>query len=184
MGLGNPGPTYEKTRHNAGVWFLERLADAHHSSFKIEKRFHGLVTSAQIGHQTCQLLHPTTFMNESGRSIQAIAHFYQYQPEEILVTHDDLDLPVGTCRLKLGGGHGGHNGLRDTIRCLGTQQFYRLRIGIGHPGNKDHVHDYVLGSPSRADRETIDASINRTTHIMPEVVSGDIQKAMTLLHTE
>lgn len=184
VGLGNPGPTYEKTRHNAGVWFLEYLADAHHSTFKTEKSFHGLVTSVSIGQQSCRLLYPTTFMNHSGRAIQAMAHFYQYKPEEILIAHDELDLPAGTSRLKLGGGHGGHNGLRDIINCLGTQQFFRLRLGIGHPGHKDQVLNYVLGTPSRTEREAVDESIAKAAIVMNEVVNGDIQKAMTQLHTE
>jgi peptidyl-tRNA hydrolase, PTH1 family len=184
VGLGNPGKNYEKTLHNAGVWFLEYLADAHHSTFKTEKHFHGLMTSMQLDKKTYQLLYPTTFMNHSGRSVQAVSHFYQYQPEEILVAHDDLDLPTGTVRLKLGGGHGGHNGLRDIIQCLGSAQFFRLRIGIGHPGHKDQVLNYVLGTPSGDDKERIDDGIARTARMMNKIVTGDIQKAMTELHTE
>lgn len=183
VGLGNPGSTYEKTRHNAGVWLIEYLANAHHSTFKTEKRFHSLMTPVQIGSQTCQLFYPTTFMNHSGRAVQAITQFYHYEPEEILVAHDELDLPPGTSRLKLGGGHGGHNGLRNIIHCLGTQEFFRLRIGIGHPGHKDHVLNYVLGTPSQDDRKKIDDSIARAAVVMNEVVGGDIQKAMTQLHT-
>lgn len=183
VGLGNPGATYEKTRHNAGAWFIEYLANASHGSFKMEKQFHGCVATVRCGETTCQILHPTTFMNHSGRSVQAMAHFYRYQPMEILVVHDELDLPVGTNRLKLGGGHGGHNGLRDIIVCLGSPAFYRLRVGIGHPGHKDLVLDYVLGTPSRSDRDVIDDAIARTVVIMPDIVRGDIQKAMMTLHT-
>lgn len=184
VGLGNPGPNYEKTRHNAGVWFLENLAGAHHSSFKAEKNFHGLVSSVQIGQHACRLLYPTTFMNHSGRSVQAMAHFYGYQPEEILVAHDELDLAAGTCRLKQGGGHGGHNGLRDIIQNLGSAQFFRLRVGIAHPGSKEQVLNYVLGLPSKEDREKIEQGIERACLIMQDILNGDIQKAMTKLHTE
>ncbi len=184
VGLGNPGPNYEKTRHNAGVWFLEYLAGAHHSTFKAEKSFHGLMTPMHVNQKKCLLLYPTTFMNNSGRSVQAVFNFYQYQPDEILVAHDELDLPAGTSRLKLGGGHGGHNGLRDIIQCLGTPEFFRLRIGIGHPGHKDQVLNYVLGTPSRNDKDAIDESIAKAAIAMDEVVNGSIQNAMTKLHTQ
>lgn len=184
VGLGNPGPTYEKTRHNAGVWFIEYLAGTHHSTFKTEKHFHSLITSTHIGSKTCQLAYPTTFMNHSGRAVQAISHFYQYKPEEILVVHDELDLPAGIARLKLGGGHGGHNGLRDIIKALGSNQFYRLRVGIGHPGSKEQVLNYVLGTPSKTDREAIDTAIAEASQVIEQIVSGEAQKAMTELHSK
>ncbi len=184
VGLGNPGPTYEKTRHNAGVWFIEYLAGVSHKTFKLEKRFHSLLASIQIDSQTCLLAYPTTFMNNSGRAVQAIAHFYNYKPEEILIAHDDLDLSVGIARLKMGGGHGGHNGLRDITQSLGSAEFARLRIGIGHPGQKEQVLHYVLGAPPRGDRDLIDASIADAARVMNEVVNGSIQKAMTELHTQ
>lgn len=182
VGLGNPGPTYEKTRHNAGFWFVERLAHEYQSSFKTEKAFHGHVASIKIGQHTCHLLSPSTFMNHSGRSVQALARFYQYQPEEILVAHDELDIPIGTCRLKMDGGHGGHNGLRDIIQCLGSAHFARLRIGIGRPvGNP---LNYVLGLPSKGEKENIDNAMDKASTLLPEITTGSLQKAMTLLHTQ
>ena len=183
VGLGNPGPTYNKTRHNAGAWFVEQFAHFHQSTFKSEKNFHGLLASIRVGQQTCHLLMPTTFMNHSGRSVQAVAHFYHYQPEEILIAHDELDLPVGTCRLKQGGGHGGHNGLRDIISCLGTSDFFRLRLGIGRPNHKGDVLNYVLNTPSCGDRGIIDDSIERSFMVMDDVFKGMFSRAMTRLHT-
>jgi len=183
VGLGNPGSDYEKTRHNAGVWLIEELGRQYQAAFKSEKHFHGSLSSIQVNGCSCHLLIPSTFMNHSGRSVQAVAHFYHYKPEEILVAHDELDLPVGSSKLKLGGGHGGHNGLRDIIQHLGTQQFWRIRLGISHPGHRDHVLDYVLGTPSRADKAAILAAIDNALLVLPKVVAGETQAAMNMLHT-
>ena len=182
VGLGNPGPAYEKTRHNAGFWFLDNLASRYNCTFKVEKRFSGRVaafSSVESGWLFC----PTTFMNLSGQAVQAISQFYRISPQHILVAHDDLDLPVGDVRLKMSGGHGGHNGLRDIIQRLGTNAFARLRIGIGHPGNKEEVHNYVLGNPRSSEREAILKGLENAMDVMDKVLAGDFQKAMTLLNT-
>lgn len=182
VGLGNPGPAYEKTRHNAGFWFVERLAHEYQGHFKTEKAFHGHLTSIKIDASTCHLLNPSTFMNHSGRSVQAVAHFYHYQPEEILVAHDELDLPVGICRLKIDGGHGGHNGLRDIIQCLGSARFARLRIGIGRPVG-DPLN-YVLGLPSKGEKIAVETAMEKAFIALPEITAGSLQKAMTFLNTQ
>jgi PTH1 family peptidyl-tRNA hydrolase len=163
VGLGNPGDEYVQTRHNTGFWLVDRLADRLRVTLRREAKFSGDTAKAKIGNTQVLLLKPQTFMNRSGLAIQALAQFYKLKPEQILVAHDELDLPAGTMRLKLGGGHGGHNGLRDTHRVLGDG-YRRLRIGIGHPGDKNLVLNYVLGRPSRADEaailEGLDASIS------------------------
>lgn len=182
VGLGNPGSEYAKTRHNVGAWFVEKLAEESHQTLRNESKFFGEVTRIQLSGNPCYLLKPTTYMNESGQSIQAIAKFYKIKPEEILVAHDELDFPVGTVRIKESGGHGGHNGLRDTISHLHTNNFYRLRIGIGHPGNKDHVTPYVLGTPSRGDKELIMKSIDDALRVVPDLIVGESQRAMRWLH--
>jgi len=182
VGLGNPGPRYDRTRHNAGFWFLDALAAQYRCDLKSESRFHGAVGRCTIAGQDCRLLRPDTFMNHSGRSIAAVARFYRIPPEAILVAHDELDLDPGVVRLKRGGGHGGHNGLRDTIAQLGSKDFLRLRIGIGHPGHKDQVVDYVLQKPSPDDRIAIERAIDRALDVVPEVISGDLERAMNRLH--
>ncbi|HEY1076682.1 MAG TPA: aminoacyl-tRNA hydrolase [Fontimonas sp.] len=162
VGLGNPGDEYAQTRHNTGFWLVDRLADRARATLRREAKFSGDTAKIKIGDTQVLLLKPQTFMNRSGLAIQALAQFYKLKPDQILVAHDELDLPAGTIRLKLGGGHGGHNGLRDTHRVLGDG-YRRLRIGIGHPGDKNLVLNYVLGRPSRADEQLIldglDASI-------------------------
>lgn len=183
VGLGNPGPDYDSTRHNAGAWFVERLADVEGESLRPEKKFLGLVTQIDLNGNACRLLLPTTFMNHSGQSVRAICDFYKIKPEAILVAHDELDLPAGAIKLKRGGGHGGHNGLRDIISHLGTQQFLRLRVGIGHPGHKDRVHDYVLGRPSRADDDKIRQCIEDAITVTPSLLAGDIDRATRNLHS-
>ena len=180
VGLGNPGPQYEKTRHNVGVWFVEKIAT---QAFQPVSKFFGLVSKATLGNQECFLLIPTTFMNHSGRSISALANYYKIPPEAILVAHDDLDLPAGQVRLKKDGGHGGHNGVRDVIAQLGSKQFHRLRIGIGHPGNREQVLDYVLSRPSKMDEEAIMTAIDSATSVMDEFISGNVDKAVQKLHT-
>ena len=182
-GLGNPGADYAATRHNAGFWFVDALAAAHGASLRAEAKFHGELGRAAVGGHDVWLLKPTTFMNHSGQAVAAVARYYKLAPEQILVAHDDLDLPVGTARLKRGGGHGGHNGLRDIINHLGSRDFLRLRLGIHHPGDSKAVVDYVLGRPSAADREAIEDAIARALDVMPLVVSGDLERAMNRLHS-
>lgn len=184
VGLGNPGAEYEKTRHNAGAWFVEALAQKANTNLSTNKKFHGLYSSATIEGQECHLLIPTTFMNLSGQAVQAVTNFYKISPEQILVAHDEIDLPVGDIRLKFDGGHGGHNGLRDIISHLSTNKFYRLRIGVGHPGNSKLVHDYVLHPPKKSEKELIDDAIQNAEGIIPKMLNGEFQKAMMALHTK
>jgi len=158
VGLGNPGPQYENTRHNVGYWFVEAVAEKFDVYLNAKAKFHGLTAKITLNDRDCWLLLPTTYMNESGRAVQAIANFYDIKPESILVVHDDLDFEPGEIKHKIGGGHGGHNGLRDIIATIGSD-FNRLRIGIGHPGHKDAVTDYVLSKPSKKEKEKIEEAI-------------------------
>ncbi len=183
VGLGNPGAEYERTRHNAGAWFIEELADKIHAILRPVTQFQGLHCFTQLYQHDCHLFIPTTFMNHSGQAVQALASYYKIAPEAILVLHDELDLPVGEVRLKFDGGHGGHNGLRDIIQHLGTNRFYRLRIGVGHPGNSKEVTDYVLKPPKKGEREQIDLALQEANKILPLVLEGAYQKAMHQLHT-
>jgi PTH1 family peptidyl-tRNA hydrolase len=182
-GLGNPGAKYTETRHNAGFWFVDALAQQYGGRFLPEKRFHGEVAKIEIGGNSLWLLKPATFMNRSGMSVRGLAEFYRLQLENILVAHDEIDLEAGTVRLKSGGGHGGHNGLRDIIAQLGSRDFYRLRIGVGHPGNRDQVVDYVLHRPGQDDQQAIDDSIDDALRVMPKIAAGEWEKAMHELHT-
>ncbi|WP_373019531.1 aminoacyl-tRNA hydrolase [Thiomicrorhabdus sp.] len=183
VGLGNPGDKYDQTRHNAGFWFVEEVARQYGVVFRPETKFLGEAVRVQSAGLDFWLLKPATFMNRSGQSIQALANFYKIPVESILVVHDELDLEPGVAKLKKGGGHGGHNGLRDTIAALG-KEFLRLRLGIGHPGHRDQVVDYVLKAPSKIDRQKIDDEIYQATRVLPELIRGDIQKAMHQLHTK
>lgn len=184
VGLGNPGAEYENTRHNAGAWLVERLARSEGVRLAPEKKFHGYAGKARIKGQDCWLLIPTTFMNLSGQAVQALATFYRINPENILVVHDELDLPAGQARFKTGGGHGGQNGLRDIISKLGNNpNFHRLRIGIGHPGDKSRVTGHVLGKPSQAEQKAIDEAIEEALRVLPDAASGDMAKAMNRLHS-
>ena len=183
VGLGNPGDKYEQTRHNAGFWFVDEIARQYGVEFRPETKFHGLAARVQSNGMDFWLLKPATFMNRSGQSIQAMANFYKIPVANILVVHDELDLPPGTAKLKVGGGHGGHNGLRDTIAKLG-KEFMRLRLGIGHPGHRDMVVDYVLKSCSKKDRQLIDDISYQATKVVPDLVKGDMAKAMQELHTK
>lgn len=184
VGLGNPGSEYRGTRHNAGADFVEALARASATSLQAESRFFGLTGRASFAGHDLRLLIPTTYMNRSGKSVAAMATFFKFQPGEILVAHDELDIPAGAARFKLGGGHGGHNGLRDIIPALGNNKdFHRLRIGIDHPGHASRVSGYVLSRPSAADRERIDASIEEAIAALPLLLDGDSTKAMTRLHS-
>ena len=184
VGLGNPGAKYEATRHNVGFWFVDELARRANASFRPETKFFGETCRIRINDQECWLLKPATFVNRSGQSVSAFAKFYKLPVNQILVVHDELDLPAGTCRLKKGGGHGGHNGLRDTIKALDSAEFYRLRLGIDHPGHKDQVVDFVLSRPSRSDQETIDQSIDRAAGYLPELLEGQYAQAMNELHRD
>ena len=183
VGLGNPGNEHEQTRHNAGFFFVDAVARQYNASFKSEKKFHGDVARITIDGQEVWLLKPDTFMNRSGQAIQALASFYKIKLENILVVHDELDLDPGVARLKKDGGHGGHNGLRDTIEKMGGKNFLRLRIGIGHPGDKNKVSGYVLKKASSDDQIDIERSIDQALKVLPQVVDGDLAKAMNELHT-
>ena len=184
VGLGNPGSEYEATRHNAGFWFVERLAQRHNQPFKVETRHHGMACRLLLHGHECRLLKPATYMNRSGQAVSSLASYYRISPGEILVAHDELDLPPGEIRLKQGGGHAGHNGLRDIISALGSRDFYRLRIGIDHPGHRDDVVNYVLGRPSQIDRSAIDEAIERGLETTGEIISGELQRAMNRLHAK
>lgn len=183
VGLGNPGREYEATRHNVGFDWVDALADEHKLTFHSEARFHGLSARGMLYGQELWLLKPQTFMNLSGRAVAALAHFYKIAPDEILVVHDELDLPPGVARLKMGGGHGGHNGLKDIITQLGSKDFWRLRIGIGHPSDRAEVSHYVLNNPRREERELIDEALLRAQQVANSVVVGKIEAAMLKLHS-
>ncbi|MDI9817829.1 MULTISPECIES: aminoacyl-tRNA hydrolase [unclassified Legionella] len=182
IGLRNPGSTYEHTRHNAGGWFVEALARHYDASFKTDKKLHGELTNLVINSHPCKALLPLTFMNHSGLPAREVSQFYRIDASEILVVHDELDLPAGRIKIKTGGGHGGHNGLRDIMTQLGRSDFHRLRIGIGHPGHKELVLNYVLGKPSPDDRQLIVEAIDRGVAAIPTVVTGTIAAAMNLLN--
>ncbi len=186
VGLGNPGPEHEHDRHNAGYWFVDALARAHGASLAREAKFFGLVGRAQIGTGTVFLLKPTTWMNRSGQAVAAMANFYRIAPPEILVVHDELDLLPGQAKLKRAGGHAGHNGLRDIQARIGSADFWRLRLGIGHPRSlqlEQEVVDFVLHRPSREHRRSIDEAIERGLEAVPLLVQGDAEAAMHRLHT-
>jgi PTH1 family peptidyl-tRNA hydrolase len=181
-GLGNPGKEYAATRHNAGAWWLQKLCALYHAELQPNSKFHGMLAKITINDNNLYCLLPLTYMNLSGKAISSIAHYYDINPESILIVHDDLDLPVGTIRLKNGGGHGGHNGLKDIVSALQSKDFYRLRIGISHPGHKDAVTDYVLQQPSKADKLAIDAVIEESLKIFPKIIQGELIAAMNHLH--
>ncbi|MBI3170986.1 MAG: aminoacyl-tRNA hydrolase, partial [Hydrocarboniphaga effusa] len=183
VGLGNPGDEYVRTRHNAGFWFVDRLADRGRASPRRESKFHGEFARVKLGGAEVLLLKPSTFMNRSGQAVQALAQFYKLSPDRILVAHDELDLPAGTARLKLGGGHGGHNGLRDIHRALG-EGYRRLRVGIGHPGDKTLVLNYGLGRPGRDDEAAIIAALDQAADAVETWLSRNWDRAITQLHTQ
>ncbi len=186
IGLGNPGDKYSKTRHNAGFWFLDALAEKYGASFKTESKFSGELAKITINEQPVWLLKPATFMNRSGLAAHQISKFYKINPQETLVAYDELDLPAGTVRLKKGGGHGGHNGLRD-LHAQISKDYLRLRFGIAHPGDRNKVVDYVLSRPNQADEIEIRHAIERALDVLDKIVTGenkDWQKAMNILHTE
>ncbi|MDD4928834.1 MAG: aminoacyl-tRNA hydrolase [Gallionella sp.] len=183
VGLGNPGREYEGNRHNAGFWWVDEFARAHNFNFKSEARFHGLAARGHLDGAEVALLKPQTFMNLSGRATGAMAKFYKILPAEILVVHDELDLAPGIARLKLGGGHGGHNGLKDIIANLGTRDFWRLRLGIGHPGDRSEVVNYVLNDPRTGERELIRDAMQQSLHVAHLVIEGKVEAAMLKLHS-
>jgi PTH1 family peptidyl-tRNA hydrolase len=180
VGLGNPGEEYARTRHNAGFWFVDRLASV--GAWKREGRHQCESATVRIGSHEVRLQKPTTYMNRSGAAVQSLAAFYRIAPGEILVVHDEIDLPPGAARLKFGGGHGGHNGLRDIIGCIGAD-FWRLRLGVGHPGHRDQVVDAVLSRASKGDQQQIDAALERGLDVLPLIISGQSQQAMQQLHS-
>jgi peptidyl-tRNA hydrolase, PTH1 family len=184
VGLGNPGQQYRFTRHNAGAMFLETLCDDYKEELKAETKFFGMAGRININGQDIRLLFPSTFVNKSGQAVAAMVNYFKIKPIEVLVAYDELDLPVGTTRLKKGGGHGGHNGIRDIIKAIGSQDFNRLRIGIDHPGEASKVSNYVLNEPSKSDADQIQADIDKAISILPLLVTGDYQEAMLKLHTQ
>ena len=177
VGLGNPGDEYARTRHNAGVWLIEALAQHYGVALNFQSKFSGYTARIQRDSLDAILLVPTTYMNRSGIAVQAVAHFYQIAPQNILVAHDELDLAAGVIRFKKGGGHGGHNGLRDIIAHIGAD-FARCRMGIGHPGIREEVTNFVLHAPSQADRKALDQSIEQVLEYAPELLSLQLQKLM------
>ncbi|RKZ80830.1 MAG: aminoacyl-tRNA hydrolase [Gammaproteobacteria bacterium] len=183
-GLGNPGPQYEHTRHNVGFWWLDQLAEDLNATFAVDNKYHGQLAQSHYSGHKLFLLKPLVFMNRSGQSVVALANFYKIPLSNILVIHDELDLPTGTTRLKSGGGHGGHNGLRDIIAQTGGKDFLRCRLGIGHPGDSKQVSDYVLSKPSQSDRQLIRSAIDDSLRVLPDVLSGDLEKAMNWLHSQ
>ncbi len=183
VGLGNPGADYVDTRHNAGFWLIDQIAADQGLSFRFEKRFNADECKFKAHGRDVFLQKPQTFMNRSGQSVAALARYYKIAPEEILVIHDELDLPPGVNRIKQSGGHGGHNGLRDIINHLGSRDFFRIRVGIGHPGDSNQVINYVLHKPSVADLSEIETASRDTVAVMPQLLEGRIDKAMQALHT-
>jgi len=183
VGLGNPGPEHQLTRHNAGFWFVDALARAQGAQFRSHSRYHGEICRVALEGRELVLLKPHTYMNRSGRAVRALLDYVKVPVAELLVVHDELDLPPGTARFKLGGGHGGHNGLRDTVTHCGAD-FWRLRLGIGHPGDRSEVIDYVLQRASRADEDAIVASIGASLDALSVFVRDGAEKAMKALHTQ
>lgn len=184
VGLGNPGPQYEATRHNAGFWWVDQIAAEHGARLNAEGKFQGIAGRLKRGDHEAWLLKPSTFMNASGRAVAAIANFYKIPPQAILVVHDELDLGPGTVKLKKGGGHGGHNGLKDIAAALGTPDFWRLRLGIGHPGERNEVVNFVLKSPSRDEMHAIENAMDDSAKLLPMLLDGEFEAAMLKLHTK
>jgi peptidyl-tRNA hydrolase, PTH1 family len=183
VGLGNPGTEYEATRHNAGFWWIDALAQELKVSLVPERSYHGQMARTTVRGETIWLLKPQTFMNLSGKSVAALARFFKIQPDEILVVHDELDVVPGQAKLKLGGSHAGHNGLRDIHAQLGTDDYWRLRLGIGHPGVKSEVIHWVLKKPSPEQRSAIEECVTRTLKAVPALLAGEMEKATMLIHT-
>ncbi len=184
VGLGNPGAQYAATRHNAGFWWIDQIAAENACRLNHESKFFGDAGRFKSADCEAWLLKPATFMNKSGRAVAALANFYKIPPEAILVIHDELDLPAGSIKLKKGGGHGGHNGLKDIVACLGTNDFWRLRIGIDHPGDRNAVVNYVLNAPMKEEQRAIDEVIDASTTVLPALLEGNMESAMLKLHTK
>ncbi len=183
VGLGNPGPRYQDTRHNAGFWFVDLLSRRHGGRLRNESKFHGLLDRLHIGGFDVRLLQPLTFMNRSGLSVSALVRYLDIPPDEILVVHDELDLPPGQVRLKQGGGHAGHNGLRDIMNALGSRDFWRLRVGIDHPGDRGQVVDYVLHLPGRDEARAIEDGLEEAADAVPDILAGRFGQVMNSLHS-
>jgi PTH1 family peptidyl-tRNA hydrolase len=183
VGLGNPGPEYQATRHNAGAWWIDALAHALKVQLVMDRNYHGFVARTAVGGQAVWLLQPQTFMNLSGKSVAALARFFKILPNEILVAHDELDVAPGEAKLKLGGSHAGHNGLRDIHAQLGSSDYWRLRLGVGHPGDKAEVVNWVLKKPSADHRIAIEQSIERALKALPHLLAGEMDRATMLIHT-
>ena len=184
VGLGNPGSRYSETRHNAGFWFLDRLAEVCGAVLRQQTRLQAAVARVEWQGHDCLLVKPTTFMNHSGQAVRAVLDYYRLNAAKLLVAYDELDLPPGIARLKQGGGHGGHNGMRDIFRHTADHGFLRLRIGIGHPGSKDAVTGYVLGRPSAEQEQLMRDAISNAIEVLPQVLDGNLSNAMKALHTE
>jgi len=185
VGLGNPGPQHDSNRHNAGVIFLHHLCKSYGGQLRAESKFFGEFATISIDGQDVKLLFPTTFMNHSGKSVAAVCRFYKIESRQMLVAYDEIDFEVGVTRFKEGGGHGGHNGIRDIVNALGgNSDFYRLRIGVGHPGHKSMVSDHVLSDPSRSEADAIMSNIEDAIRVIPQAVKGEWEDAMLQLHTE
>lgn len=183
VGLGNPGPKYEDTRHNVGFWLVDRLARRYGAVMRAENKFGGEIARIRTPVGECWLLKPMTYMNNSGRAVSALAKFYKIPLAQILVAHDELDMAPGIMRIKQGGGHGGHNGLRDIVSAMGGKDFPRVRIGIGHPGHKDAVSDYVLSRPYKAEQELIERGLDEVERHWESIQGGDLARAMQEIHT-
>ena len=183
VGLGNPGPEYEATRHNAGFWWIDALSRELKAPLSLDKNYHGQVARTTVNGQTVWLLKPLTFMNLSGKSVAALARFFKVLPSEVLVAHDELDVNPGQVKLKFGGSHAGHNGLRDIHAQLGSADYWRLRIGVGHPGVKAEVIHWVLKKPSQEHRIAIEDCIDRSLKAVPELLKGEMEKATMMIHT-
>ena len=184
VGLGNPGPQHDSNRHNAGVIFLHQLCKSYGGNLRGESKFFGEFGAINIAGNDVKLLFPSTFMNHSGKAVAAVCKFFKIEPKNALVAYDEIDFDVGIARLKEGGGHGGHNGIRDIINAFGgNRDFYRLRIGVGHPGDKSKVSNHVLSNPSRSEADLIKGVIEDAVHVMPKAVTGEWEEAMRLLHT-
>ena len=185
VGLGNPGPHHDSNRHNAGVIFLHHLCKSYGGQLRVESKFFGEFATISIDGQDVKLLFPTTFMNHSGKSVAAVCRFYKIESQQMLVAYDEIDFEVGVTRFKEGGGHSGHNGIRDIVNALGgNSDFYRLRIGVGHPGHKSMVSNHVLSDPSRSEADAIMSNIEDAIRVIPLAVNGEWEDAMLQLHTE
>jgi PTH1 family peptidyl-tRNA hydrolase len=183
VGLGNPGPQYEPTRHNVGYWLVETLAASNGGQFRFDNKFHGLLCRLLVAGRDLRLLKPATYMNRSGQSLAAVVRYFDISMSQVLVVHDELDLPVGALRLKYGGGHAGHNGLRNIVQVIGTRDFWRLRIGIDHPADRSQVVDYVLSRFSRDDETRIRDLLDQAEPNLIEAIQGKFQRAMNGLHS-